>query len=414
MNYLQLSLKDLVRYKTRNLLSVAAIALSIALFFSILSVHKGFKQGLNRQRQGMGIDFVVAPGSCPHEMASLLFHGAVPINFLDESLVPEVRKTKGLAFASPMIILNIPSPGNKEKVLLYGYEMPLLEKIKPGWKIDGEIPVGWDAIAANRVLVGTDFAAKHKLKVGDVIDFLKLDRTLVVSGIIERTYSKDDAFLYAPLTIAQDIAVKVSGKEVVEAKELACSTGYKITAAPISAIAVKTVDPGLITEISGELEKRVPGIQIVTVSQATESTANLVASTNLLAIAVCCIAFIVAVAGVMNSILMTVFEMTAELGMMRAVGASRADIFRLIVTNSVLLTFVGGLTGMALVGSGALGIKWLISRIIPYAQSSEAIAFDLHIAVWCILVSILLGAAAGLLPAWRAARVNPIEAIRSR
>ena len=414
MNYLQLSLKDIWRYKTRNVFSLVGIALSIALFFSILSVHKGFKQGLNKQRQVMGIDFVVAPGSCPHEMASLLFHGAVPVNFLDESLVIEVRKTAGLTFASPMIILNIPSPGNKEKVLLYGYEMPLLEKIKPGWKIRGEIPIGWDAIAANRVLVGSDFAEKHQLKVGDVIDFLKLDRTLLVSGIIERTYSKDDAFIYAPLMIAQDIAVKVSGREVVEVKELACSSVYKMTASPISAIAVKTEDPGLITEISHELEKRVPGIQIVTVSQATESAANLVASTNLLAIVVCVIAFIVAVAGVMNAILMTVFELTAELGMMRAVGASRGDIFKLIVAHAVLLTFLGGLSGLALIMSGAGGIRWLISRIIPYYHSSEVIAFDINLAAWCLLVSILLGAAAGLFPAWRASRVNPIEAIRSR
>ncbi|MFZ0927110.1 MAG: hypothetical protein WAN11_00815, partial [Syntrophobacteraceae bacterium] len=109
MNFLKLTLGNILRYKKRSFLSVLAIASSVAVFFSIISLSKGFDREIAGERERTGVDFVVAPSSCPHELASLLFYGAVPVSFLDESLVVEIRKTKGLAFAASMIVINVPS-----------------------------------------------------------------------------------------------------------------------------------------------------------------------------------------------------------------------------------------------------------------------------------------------------------------
>ncbi|MGO9019909.1 MAG: ABC transporter permease [Syntrophobacteraceae bacterium] len=413
MNFLKLTLGNILRYKTRSFLSVLAIASSVAVFFSIISLSKGFDREIAGERERTGVDFVVAPSSCPHELASLLFYGAVPVSFLDESLAVEIRKTKGLAFAASMIVINVPSDKKEDRILIYGYQMPLLERLKPGWRIKGEIPVGYDAIAANKVLVGADFAEKYGYKIGDVIQLPKAEKSLPISGIVERTYTKDDAFIFAPLAVAQEIALRVSGKEVAGVEDITCSPRDKITPDPISAVAVKVDDPAMITEITSELGKKIPGIQIVTVSQATDSISHLVASVNALGLSVAIIAFVVAAAGVMNSILLTTFELTSELGMMRAVGASRSDIFSLVLLRALMLAGVGGVAGVALALSGASAIEWIMRKIFTFMPGPHLIAFDPAAALLCIAVSIALGACAGLFPAWMASRVNPIEAIRN-
>ncbi|MEN6438596.1 MAG: FtsX-like permease family protein [Syntrophobacter sp.] len=411
-NLLKLSITNLLRFKTRNFLCLVAIASSIAVFFSILSLNKSFDAEVKRDMDRIGLDFVVAPGSCPHELASLLFHGSVPPSFMDESIVREVRKTKGLAYASPLLIIDVPSPEKGDKILVYGYEMPFIEQLKPEWRVDGEIPIGWDAIAANKVLLGWDFAQKHGLKIGDAIPLPEAGRTLSVSGIIKRTYTKDDAFIHAPLLVTQQIALKVSGKMVVVSEDPVCSVLGKITPDPISAVAVKLDDPAQIVPVSAELEQKVPGIQIVTISQATNSISNLIASVNALGLSVSIIIFIVASAGIMNSILMTIFEWTSQLGMMRAIGASRADIFNMVVLESIILTALGGIGGIALALCSSSGIEWLIARILVYAPGGHMIVFDRLITLWCLLLSVSMGVCAGLFPAWMASRVNPIEAIR--
>jgi putative ABC transport system permease protein len=114
----------------------------------------------------------------------------------------------------------------------------------------------------------------------------------------------------------------------------------------------------------------------------------------------------------MNSILMAIFERAQEIGMMRAIGASRFDIFRIILKETVLLTAAGGCAGVLLANMGSQGIEILLRKSMPYVPSGSMIVFDPLLAAGCIGFSVLLGFLAGVFPAWKATKISPIEAIK--
>lgn len=412
MVFFKLACKNILRHRRRSLLTVTGIAVSIALLFAILSLTRGFEKRIEKDLKGIGIDFLVVPVSCPHEVASLLFHGEVAPVFLDQEIVVEVKKTPGIEFASPMIAIQVPDPEKKRKILLYGYEALYVKEIKPYWKIKGEMPAGWEALRLNKILVGSGVAKKEGLKIGDNITYPGTNRTFLVSGILERTFSKDDAFIYTDLKVAQEVAIEVAKLPVIEIEDPTCVLKHRITDDPVSAVAVKLKDRGSLMQVKEDLKKRIPNIKMVSVSEVIKSIAVIAASAKVLALSIVAVALLISAAGVVNSMLTAVFERSQEIGMMRAIGASRADIFRIFIIETIIITSAGGVIGIALAFSGTPIIEVTIGRLMPFLYSKELITFDPIIATFCIILSLILGVCAGLYPAWRASRVSPIEAIR--
>jgi putative ABC transport system permease protein len=109
---------------------------------------------------------------------------------------------------------------------------------------------------------------------------------------------------------------------------------------------------------------------------------------------------------------MAVAERTREMGVLRALGASPRDLFGLVWWETLQLSLAGGLLGLLLAVFGARGVEaWLRARL-PYAPHATLIRPEWESLAACLLGAILLGSVAGLLPAWRAARLSPVEAMR--
>jgi putative ABC transport system permease protein len=116
---------------------------------------------------------------------------------------------------------------------------------------------------------------------------------------------------------------------------------------------------------------------------------------------------------VSNALLLAVAERTREIGIFRAVGASAWDIFGLVHLEAVLVCVVGGGLGLVLapVVSGGLEV-WLRARL-PFAPSAGLVAWDWGAAAVCLGGAVVLGSLAAWVPAWRACRISPREAMRS-
>jgi putative ABC transport system permease protein len=105
----------------------------------------------------------------------------------------------------------------------------------------------------------------------------------------------------------------------------------------------------------------------------------------------------------MNIMLVSVTERTKEIGIRKALGARQIDILKQFLTEAVTLAAIGGSMGVMM--------AWVIGRIIT------ALFLPTYLSVVAILITIVvsggIGIAAGVVPAWKAARLDPIEALRA-
>ncbi len=175
----------------------------------------------------------------------------------------------------------------------------------------------------------------------------------------------------------------------------------------ISALYVRAA-PGRIAEILDTLKTAAsPGSPFVSVAALTElADARTTADDSLttLGIALAGIALLVGAVGIANTMVVTVLERRGEIGLRRSLGARPRHIAAQFLTEAAVLALLGGIAGLAL-GSGAAAILAIVSRQ-PLVIPVESAAVSPGIAV-------LVGAAAGLYPALRAARLAPTDALRA-
>jgi putative ABC transport system permease protein len=106
--------------------------------------------------------------------------------------------------------------------------------------------------------------------------------------------------------------------------------------------------------------------------------------------------------GIMNIMFVSVAERTREIGVRKAIGAKRRTILMQFLIEAASICLLGGLVGLGI----AFGLTLLMSRFFPASLS-------LPVTVLALLVSLLTGVVSGFLPAWRAARMDPVEALRN-
>jgi len=384
MGFIILALKNLLRHKIRNFLTILGISASIATLFSIISFNKGFEANLQKEINRTGLHFMIVPSGCPHEVASLVLHGTVIPKFLNLDVLQKISQYEEFEITTPILVAQIFNSEKGKLDLVYGLEMDHLDKIKPHWKIDGEIPKS-DA----SILVGYEVAKHYSIKKGDVLSYENVK--FKVSGIIQKTSSQDDAFVYMPIKSLQRIINKPDS-----------ATGIGVR--------VKRVDK--INSIIEELRQKVPGIQIVTMNEIVNSLSNLAASAKILGLSIVVVAITISALGIMNTVLMSIFERTEEIGVMRAIGASKVDIFQIVFFETVLLSLLGGIKGLLISLVFSNIIEGFLRSYMPYIPYGKIIQFDLFLALKCLIFSVFIGIIAGFLPALRALKINPIEAIR--
>ena len=136
---------------------------------------------------------------------------------------------------------------------------------------------------------------------------------------------------------------------------------------------------------------------------------NITSILTLFLAAIASISLIVGGIGIMNIMLVSVIERTKEIGLRKSVGATDKDILQQFLVEAVMLTFVGGVIGIAL-GAVVVGAAWfIINNVAGIAWTFE---FPLSAILLAVAVSSVTGIAFGLYPARQAAKKSPVEALR--
>jgi len=388
MNWFSLTIKNAQRRRLRTLVTLSGVAIAIAALSSLLAFERGYERGMRGELDRLGAHILVAPKGCPYDAASIALHGASWPCYLKSSYLQRVRSAAGVDTAAP-ILMNAVYDSSGEQTTYLGAE-PSLLRLKRSWHIQGAFPTG-----AGDCLVGASVAKKRKLSVGQAFALPGLDNSrATVSGILAETQGADDTFVYMPLGDAQKL-FKRPGQ--------------------LTHILVRLTDPNAVESVVGELRGCDAGMDmnVTPMTHLFRTIQGLMNSTRLLLGCIACVALLIAGAGVSNTILMSVTERTREIGVMRAVGASRGNVFFLTWLETVLLCVLGGIGGLLLAGVASSGVEQWLRERLPFAPSGALVQFEPIIMLCCLLAAMALGTLAGLLPAWRAARLSPIEAMRS-
>ncbi|KAF5084438.1 Macrolide export ATP-binding/permease protein MacB [anaerobic digester metagenome] len=385
MNLFLFALRNLQRRKVRTILTITGVALSVAVLFSLLAFQAGYEQELTKEVDSLGIHMLAVPKGCPYEAASLIMHGGVIPKYLNETDLDRVKNTEGVRLATPILLHQFIVNGSPH--ILYGIIGSEMRSIRPYWKVEGRF---FEDNEKRVMVVGKGLADKEGLKVGQMLPFGPKKEPFEVLGILDTTGGQEDEFHFIPLGEVQ----RVFGKE------------NRLTTIAVQADTIN--NSGIVADKIEEI----PDMQVVTMTQITGTILNIVGSARTLLLSMILVILIITAVGISNTLMMTVHERTKEFGMLKAIGARSVDIMELVIVETLVVTFLGGLAGVLLTLLGGGFIESFIRANVPYAPSGSLIAADPVMAIVCISLSVALGLVCSIYPAIRSAKQSPMEAMR--
>ena len=269
----------------------------------------------------------------------------------------------------------------------FGIEIATFPAMKPFFRFRQG---GWfQAEEAFEAVMGFEAAELEQREVGDMNLVPEKNVQLKVVGILERTGSQDDGTIFVPLKTLQ----KISGID------------------KITTIGIKVKKEADITRLESALYK-LPDVQVVSFTQVRQTIMKLVTTARVMVLSIAIIALLIAMVGVVNTILMSVLERLQEIGILKTMGAMPGDIFLLVWTETLILCSCGGIAGIGLALAFARISDLLVRRILPYAPGGELVAIDMKLALTTLAIIMVVGLMSGIYPAWKAGRVRPLESIR--
>jgi len=274
----------------------------------------------------------------------------------------------------------------------------------PWWHVDGR----WFSDGAEESLVGSELARRKNLRVGDTISVRSGARAhaLTITGIVSTGGREDNAIL-APLVVAQDLAGRPN-----HYRRLLVSALTK----PADAFSERdpsTMTPAeydrwycspYIASISHQMQQELPGIEVRAIRQVAEGEGRILTRVGSLMWLVTFAALFAAALAVGATSATTVLERRSEIGLMKALGASRRAVSAFFVAEQLLLALVGGIAGYAI---GLALARFLGIGIFGIAPAVRWILFPIVLVLAGVVA--LLGS---LMPLERASRVDPAPVLR--
>ena len=370
MTFFTIVVHGLMRRPVRTGLTLVGISIGIAAVVALVGISRGFESSWESGMKSRGTDIVVS------NMGSALTPKPFPAAVRERiTPLPNVAETC-------MILVELMSIETSEMMIVSAREWGGFS-----WKnlklTDGRLPR--DATEAV-VVLGKTAAEVLKKKVGDTLQ-LETEELSVI-GIVDGGAVVENGSVILSLSLMQKITANEGKINIIDLR----------------------VTPGTTKEamnlLCAEISKVVPEARAVIASdhiresQAYRMIRAMSWGTSLLAV-------LVGVLGVMNTMLMTVFERTQEICILLAVGWKRRRIFRMILLESALLGFLGGVGGVLL---GVIGLKVL--ETTPAIRGLLEADLNAALLATSVAIAVVVGIISGLYPAWRSSRLSPSHALQ--
>lgn len=388
MTWLRFSWNASWRRPFRTLLTALGVAIAVGMAFNLLLFQRGYRRALQQEFERLGAHILVVPKGCPYDAASLALHGANWPCYLQESYLKDVRGVAGVESVAPALMSALfDSLGGRS--VYVGVDTNMLA-LKPGWTLSGAFP------KRGELLIGADAAKQLDWKVGQEVPLPGLTNARAkVSGLLGPTGSAEDGFIFLSLPDAQRQLKKTN---------------------QLTHVLVRLQDPNKIDRVVHDLRGCDAGMHmnVVPLDHLFETIQKLTKSTHWLLACAGIAALFAAVAGVAATQLIAVAERASEIGIMRALGASRSNIFGVISVEAVLISMLGAVGGVTAAFFVLRMVESALRTRLPFTPSQQLLNWDWPLALCCIAGGAILGALAALGPAWRAANLHPVLAMKPK
>jgi putative ABC transport system permease protein len=378
-----LALRGLQRRPVRTVLTTLGIVVAVASMVVFLSLGEGFRNALNREIGNIGPDIQVQLA----DSDGSFFGGSVPDVPLD--VVERLKPLKEELGIKALFPITLTARGNLsgDGYLIEGYpvEQVQITDIYGNLKLqEGRFLTAADTNGMVAV-VGAQAAKRGNLTLGKELRFNR-DTRFTVVGILETAGGFTDSLIFVPFqSLSKGMGISDKATTIVITLEEAGSA-RKV------ADAIKAKFPDLSAQTQGDILSVLD--KAIAVGDAFRFGISL-------------IALIVGGLAVANTVMMGVYERTREFGVIRAIGAQPSFVFKLVVFESLLLAFIGGIGGILLGLIGTVIVNFAVRDLVSVAIA----AVTPRLALLAVVVAGVLGLVAGLLPARTASRLVITQAL---
>jgi putative ABC transport system permease protein len=418
---IKLSMNSLSHRGLRSWLTILGIVIGVAAVVSIISIGLGTQQIISSQLGGLGADIITissgferafgggfgGPGGPGREREQ----ATTTTQNLTTKDVQIIKSVSGVQFVNGIISdrLDVSYLGQSASVSVQGVDPLAWREITTSELESGRYLTPSDE---NAIVIGNRVAEDMFKKPLVLNTQISIEgKTFSVVGILKASGSfggggGSDNTIFMPISAARTIVEDMGTNQ-------------------FSSIQAKVADAELVNETMTSIEEKLMLSRhqtastkdfTITSSQAMQETISSVMSTmNLFLTGIAAISLLVGAIGIANTMFMSVMERTRQIGTLKALGATNFEVMKLFVFESAMIGFMGGLIGIFLgfIAAGTiseLGIRMIGTGMRGMGESMAVITPELIL--FSIGFSVVIGALSGLLPARRAASLQPVEALR--
>lgn len=344
--------------------------MAIGAFIGLVGFSNAFEQAWMKMYSASGTDIAVIQQTFLNTS-------------LDESATEKVRALPIVAQATP-VIYNVMDLTPEINALAYGwkadsYELQSLQMLSGRTFRDGQA----------EVILGELLAQNLHKSVGESLEIQGSPFT--VSGIFHGPSALEAGAVILPLDQLQQLS-SLQGK--------VSTIHVRLKPAPQG-----EPQDAYLRRAEAQIEAALPGLRAVPAEERASNN-QFVRLAHASAWGTSSIALVIGILGIANTMAMSVFERTKEIGVLRALGWKRWHVLLLIQLEAVALGLLGGLVGI-LLGFGALRVL----AMLPQTGNSVVVSVHPQLLFEALGIAVLAGLLAGLLPAWRGAQLSPVEAL---
>ncbi|GHF39702.1 putative ABC transport system permease protein [Deinococcus metalli] len=376
----RLAWRGLTRRRVRTLLTALGITVAVASMVIFLSLGEGIRKVFTQQLGGIGPDIQVSLTPLSQGMA---LHPNLPSKTAQD--ITALSGELGIQTVTPVIMAVRGGLDVTQSVVLYG--LPAAQGIAAVFP-NAAVAQGRALQAQDEGLgvavAGAKAAQNLRLKIGSTLNLNRRSR-VKVEGILAPESGLVDNFIFLPLGTLQ----RSEGAED-----------------RVSLVAVKLDDPRQARTVATALAKKLD-LEAATQSDFLSFLDRALKISDAVRFGISLIALVVGGLAVANTVMMGVYERIREFGTLRAIGARPGFVRALVLSESLLLSLVGGVGGVLL---GLVGI-WVVNLYTQQLAGIDAAALTPRLTLLALGISLLLGLLSGLLPARAASRLNITDAL---